>query len=91
MFIAGTENDRLTSSSNGVVSVVWLSLSGVLNGNSKGVGMIHFHRWTKWYIVTRPIMLTGILVPEQLKGKQLEKDYQRRECQRCGKIQEAEL
>jgi hypothetical protein len=55
-------------------------------------GCLFFHNWSKWeqYIESGTMVLTGLLVNQESRGKQVSfsEKRQRRSCGKCGKVQD---
>ena len=43
-----------------------------------------FHKWTKWTVKTRQMLLVGgLLVSKEERGKEFTEEYQERQCTKC--------
>lgn len=54
-----------------------------------------FHKWGKWeqYTANMIRMYGGVLCPKEMQGKEIKYDEnrQKRQCSKCGKIQDEEV
>jgi hypothetical protein len=56
--------------------------------------MCLFHKWSKWeQYIWQGVVYPGRLAPKEIQGKAIEttEKWQRRQCQKCGYLQEKEV